>query len=223
MCLQGMRRMDRDSIINIIYETFGTNDYPGEDFLLGSTEGREPYEEVEPFKDLSNWTTIESEFLDRHSGALNFFSEAGLRFFLPAFLIADLNDELQSADPLFTLIHGFSDLFVEHKIGSRTFFRKTGKNSFINPLRYGSMTYYDHAIYRLSVFAREEAKAIVLYLRYKQFADKLGVDNERIQAALDLFWVNRAENAPSIEEIRIHMKEEQAYLTALNRSDDDLR
>ena len=212
---------DKETIIDIIYETFANNDYPGDDYLLGSTEGSEPYEEIESFKAQRDWTAIESELLDQHSSALNFFSEAGLRFFLPAFLIADLNDELLIADPLFTLTHGFSDLSVEHKIGERKFLRKTGKNALINPLRYGSMTFFDYAKYRLSVFTQEEARAIVHYLRYKQSLDELGKEKERIQAALDLFWVSRAENAPSIDQIQVHLNEEREYLTALNTSFND--
>jgi hypothetical protein len=212
---------DIELIINIIYETFANNDYPGDDYLVGSTEGSEPYEEIEPFKGLFDWVKIDPQLLDQHSGALNFFSEAGLRFFLPAFLIADLNDELLIADPLFILTQGFSDISVEHKIGERKFIRKTGKNAFINPLRYGSMTFFDYAKYRLSVFTQDEARAIVLYLRYKQSVDELGIDNERIQAALDLFWLYRAEKAPSIEKIQDYLKEEQEYLIALNSSFDD--
>jgi hypothetical protein len=46
--------------------------------------------------------------LDGHANALGYFSEAGFRFFLPAYLIADLHGQLNTADPLFHMTHGFS-------------------------------------------------------------------------------------------------------------------
>jgi len=207
-------------VIELIHMTFADSDYPGDDFLIGSSEGSEPYEEIAPFIGKRDWTDIESELLDLHSGALNFFSEAGLRFFLPAYLIADLNDELLTADPVFTLVHGFDDLSVEHMVGSRVFIRKTGKTAFINPLRYGAMTFYDYSRYRLSIFSREESQAIVSYLKYKQEADPLGINKNQIEAALSSFWLDRADHAPSSESIRSHLSEEKEYITALNTSSD---
>lgn len=212
---------DKDSVINIIYDAFAKNEYPGDDYLIGSREGSEPFEEIEPFIGKSDWTAIDSKILDRHSGALNFFSEAGLRFFLPAYLIADLNTELFTADPLFTLTHGFNDVEIEHEIESRVFIRKTGKSAFVNPLRYGAMTFFDYARFRLSVFSREEAKPIVTYLRYKLYHDEMGIDKDNIESALDLFWLERVENAPTTKTIRIYLNEEQDYLAALDKSFDD--
>jgi len=210
----------KDLVIDIIHKTFADSDYPGDDYLLGSIEGSEPYEEIEPFLGKRDWTEIGSDMLDKHSGALNFFSEAGLRFFLPAFLIADLNDELLTADPVFTLVHGFSDLDVEHKVGSRVFIRRTGKTAFVNPLRYGAMTFYDYSRYRLSIFSREESQAIVTYLKYKQEDDPPGINKNQIEAALSSFWMDRAENAPTSDSIGSHLREEQEYITALNASSD---
>ena len=109
--------IDKLQVVEHIQTTFSKNLYPGDDFLLGSMEGSEPLEEIEPFIGQADWTKITPELLDAHSGSLNFFSEAGLRFFLPAYLVADLKDQLQSADPVFTLVHGFSNLSIPHEIG----------------------------------------------------------------------------------------------------------
>ena len=103
---------DKETVIREVREAFGNNEYPGDNYLQGSFEGCEPYEEIEPFKGRQDWQNIDSKLLDAHSGALNFFSEAGLRYFLPAYLMADLHEELQSVDPVFVLVHGFSDLAV---------------------------------------------------------------------------------------------------------------
>lgn len=211
---------DIDVIIESINKTFADSDYPGDEFLLGSYEGSEPFEEIAPFIGVHDWKTIDSELLDLHSGALNFFSEAGLRFFLPAYLIADLNDELLTANPVFALVHGFDDLSVEHRVSSKVYVRKTGKTAFVNPRRYGAMTFFDYSRYRLSIFSREESQAIVTYLKYKREVDEHGIDQKSIEAALDLFWLDRAENAPSSGSIRIYLREEQEYLTAINTNFD---
>ena len=105
--------LDKEAVIEKISEAFGANHYPGDNFLQGSFEGSEPYDEIEPFKGQDDWQKIDPVLLDAHYAALSFFSEAALRFFLPAYLVADVRDQLQTADPLFTLVHGFSDLAVE--------------------------------------------------------------------------------------------------------------
>ncbi|MGW8144400.1 MAG: hypothetical protein ACWGN2_08385 [Anaerolineales bacterium] len=212
---------DKEIIIKKIYQAFKNNEYPGDDFLLGSKEGREPFEEIEAFKGQLDWRRVDPELLDTHSGALNFFSEAGLRFFLPAYLIADLNGELRYADPLFALTHGFSDISIEHKVGSQVFIRKTGRTAFVNPLRYGAMTFFDYARYRLSIFSREEAEAIVQYLRYKQKNDLLEIEYSQIESALVSFWLARAKNAPTSEQIREYLCEERDYIEALNSISED--
>ena len=206
---------NKEAVIKEIREAFGNNEYPGDNYLQGSFEGCEPYEEIEPFKGRTNWENIESELLDTHSGALNFFSEAGLRFFLPAYLIADLHDKLQSADPVFVLVHGFSDLSVNVPTKTRVFVRKTGRTAFVNPKRYGAITFYDYACWRLSVFTREEAQAIVAYLRYRRDSDPHSVDKEQIEAALNLYWLERAKNAPPAESLKQHLIEEEEYLAAI--------
>jgi hypothetical protein len=207
--------IEKNVVINAIYEAFGSSEYPGDDYLIGSKEGREPFEEIEPFKGQQDWTAVKPELLDRHYAALSFFSEAGLRFFLPAYLIADLNDELKTADPLFVLTHGFSNVSFKQRIESRVFVRKTGKTVFVNPNRYGAMTFYDYSRYQLSIFNREEAQAIVLYLEYKLENDPYGVDKEQIEAALNSFWLDRVEKAPTAESIARHLFEEAEYLAAL--------
>src|SRR5262249_42899640 len=154
-----------------IRQAFDANAYPGDQFLQGSFEGCEPYDEVGAFIGKADWTQLDAAMLDGHYCALSFFSEAGFRHFIPAYLIADLRGELKTADPLFHLCHGFSSFSTEVPVLSTTFRRSSGGDVLLNPRRYGAMTWRDHARQRLSVFTREEAAAIVAYLRYQRQED----------------------------------------------------
>ena len=168
---------DKHTVMEQIHAAFQALEFPGESFLQGSFEGTEPYDEVGPFRGQTNWQTLEATFLDAHASALSFFSEAGFRFFLPAYLLADLNDQLQTADPVFHLTHGFFEFSVTVPAGGRVFVRKSGKSVLLNPRRYGAMTVSDYARYRLSIFTREEASAIVAYLEFKRDHDPDSLDS----------------------------------------------
>jgi hypothetical protein len=155
--------------------------------------------------------------LDGHYSALSFFSEGGFRFFLPAYLIADLREELLTADPLFHLWHGFADISNEMPVGPETFRRNSGGNALLNPRRYGAMTWRDSARHRLSVFTREEAQAIVAYMTYKSEQDTMAFDKPRIETALDAFWRDRTENAPTRAALEAHLREEEKFTAAILR------
>lgn len=213
---------DKQTVIEKIRSAFQELTFPGENFLQGSFEGEEPFDEVAPFREFKDWATVETFFLDAHASALSFFSEAGFRFFLPAYLIADLKGELYTADPVFHLTHGFFDFTVKISAGGREFDVKSGKSALINPRRYGAATANDYARYRLSVFTREEASAIVAYLEYKRDHNPKGFDQPRIDAALESFWRERVRSAPSADSLRRHLADEKEYLDAiqLDASDD---
>jgi hypothetical protein len=205
----------KEKVIKEIREAFGANAYPGDAFLQGSFEGCEPCEEVGAFIGKTDWSTLEAAMLDRHYSALSFFSEADFRFFLPAYLLADVRSELRTADPVFHLTAGFVVSSTEIPTASRVFVRKAGGSILMNPKRYGAMTFEDYARFRLSVFTREEAKAIVAYLQVRREGDLYGVDRSRIDAALTAFWLERAEHAPSRERLEQHLQAEQEFLTHL--------
>jgi hypothetical protein len=125
-------------VIKEICTAFGENACPGDSFLQGSFDGCEPAEVMAPFKERADWQNIDSALLDGCYDALSFFSEAGLRFFHPAYLIADIREELHTAEPLFVLVHGFSDVSIKHQTNTHVFIRKTGKTAFVNPQRSGA-------------------------------------------------------------------------------------
>jgi hypothetical protein len=213
--------MHKEEVIDLILKTFGAIPYPGDAFLQGSFDGSEPYDEVSAFFGKNDWGKLDSKMLDDHYCALNFFSEGGFRFFLPAYLIADLREELLTADPLFHLWHGLVGVSVEVSIGPAMFRRVSGGSALLNPKRYGAMTWSDYARHRLSVFTREEAKAVVSYMIYKRESDTTGSDKSRIDAALKEFWFGRAESAPTREVVEAHLREEERFTAALQHKRED--
>jgi hypothetical protein len=202
----------KQQVIAHIRQAFCNTDHPGDAFLQGSHEGCEPGETVAPFIGVADWPQLDPAMLDANYDALSFFSEGGFRYFLPAYLIADLEELLQTAEPVFHLTNGFSDRVVKIPAGKRIYEKTIGKSAFVNPRRYGAMTWHDHVRCRLSVFTREEADAIVAYLEYKRDADTHRLNTEEINAALDNFWRDRAANGPTYQTVRQHLKEEAEYL-----------
>ena len=78
------------------------------------------------------------------------------------------------------------------------------------------MTSYDYARWRLSVFTREEANAIVAYLEFKRDLDPDVIDRKAIDAALHSFWSERARTAPQARSLEQHIAEQQDYLAAIS-------
>ena len=206
---------EREALVEQIRAAFRGNRFPGDAFLQGSFDGCEPYDEVSQFHGRDDWTALEPEFLDARYCALSFFSEAGFRFFLPAYVVADLHDRLLTADPLFHLTHGLFDFSSEQEMEGRTFVRRSGPDVLVNPLRYGALTWADQARHRLSVFTREEARAIVAYLEYRGEIARSELDRAQVDQALDAFWRERAETAPTAESVARHQEEEEAYAAAV--------
>jgi len=198
---------DKRRVIEHIRQAFHDTERHGDAFLKGSQEGCEPGESVAPFIGVADWSHLDPMVLDAGYDALSFFSEGGFRYFLPAYLIADLGKQLQTADPVFHLTNGFFDNVVRIPVGQRIYDKTIGKSVFVNPQRYGAMTWHDYARCRLSVFNIEESGAIVAYLEYKREADPYGLNAEETNAALDNFWRDRAASGPTHQAIRQHLTE----------------
>jgi hypothetical protein len=210
-----------DAVAAAIERAFGANEYPGDAWILGSAEGCEPFDEVDPFRAHHDWRSLDAAFLDGHHAALSFFSEAGFRYYLPAYLLADLRDQLKTADPVFHLTHGFRDLSVSDAVGDRRFELRTGRGAFINPRRFGAMTFQDYARYRLSVFTREEAEAVVAYLECVREVETRRFSRSDIDAALESFWRERARSGPQTAELTRHLDAQAAWLAARTRTGGD--
>ena len=210
--------VDGSAVIRSIEAGFARTPYPGDPFLAGSLEGCEPEEVCGPFRAHHDWRALDAAFLDGHYTALSFFSEGGFRFFLPAFLVADVENRLQTADPMQHLIGSFWDgevTLTQPGDPAHPIVRRFGGSQFVNPRRYGAATMRDVGIARLAVFCREEARAIVDYLRFKQSADAMYAS--QIQTALDEFWLARASHGPTADDLQAHLDEEARYMEHLRR------
>jgi hypothetical protein len=207
--------------IAAIERGFARTPHPGAAFLQGSFEGCEPAETVEPFRSIADWRLVPVPTLDGQYTALSFLSEGGFRFFLPAWMVADLRGLLATADPLFHLTAGFTTTTVTVPMGGETFERGIGGRVLVNPRRYGAMTSEDAARHRLSVFCREEARAIVAYLACRRERDDSDLTREAVDAALGAFWRDRAAAAPTADELEAHVEAERAFGEAISRERQD--
>lgn len=179
----------RDVVLRKIRNAFSRVEYPGDDFLQGSEEGCEPFEEISAFIGKTDWNSLEPTFLDAHYVALSFFSTAAFRFYLPAYLISDLHNSLRTADPVFHLTYGLSKFASEIA-------RKERWSAF-GPWSDGEVALLNQVRDRLSSFTVEEAQAIVAYLEFRRDTYPNGPDHDCIDLALAVFWRGKAEKASS--------------------------
>ena len=174
--------MDAEALKAQIRQAFSGVEFPGDWCLRASNEGDEPYLLEQEFKGKTDWQALDAAFLDRapdgYSSALSFFSDEAFRFYLPAYLIADVDGRLESANPVFHLTHGLTD---------------TARAERINPRRYGERTWFEAARHRLAVFDKAQAMAIVAYLEFKREADELA--RASIDQALANYWRRRSVGA----------------------------
>jgi hypothetical protein len=170
--------MQSDEIKELIGRAFATVERPGDWALRGSNEGDEPYRVEQEFRGKDDWRALDPAFLDQAPGglssALSFFSDEAFRYFLPAYLVADLEGKLESVDPVFHLCHGLDDASRAEKVNLR---------------RYGERTWLDEKRHKFAVFTREEATAIVAFLRYRAEHDE--VSRDQIREAIRNYWGER--------------------------------
>ena len=174
-----------EDAIEMINTAFSKVEYPGDWCLRGSNEGEEPYLLEQEFKGKDDWKILDPKFLDQapdgFGSALSFFSDEAFHFYLPAYMIADLKNQLQNQDICYHLCYGLDDLSGKEKI---------------NPRRYGERTWYDAALYKFSMFNREEVNAIVSFLQVKkEDTDNIFVSEKyRIEQALINYWLKKLNN-----------------------------
>jgi len=169
---------EREKLKNQIKEAFAGT--PSPDSICDSHEGDEPDLLESEFSGKPDWRTLDSTLIDLapdgYGSALSFFSASAFRYYLPAFLVADLDGKLERAEPVYHLWHGLDD--------------ETG-NERINPARYGDATWRTYATERFSCFSIVEVQAIAAYLRFKAREDHFS--RPQIQQALNSYWLPRVE------------------------------
>ncbi len=159
----------------VIAAAFAGVEHPGDDCLLRGREGEEPYLVESAFAGKNDWRALEPSFLDQapdgYSSALNFLSDTAFRFYLPAYLIADVDGRLMSVDPVFHLTFGLTD---------------AERTTPVNPRRYGTKTWFVATSERLAGFDPAQAAAVVTYLEFARARDEF--HRGRIEEALANYW-----------------------------------
>ncbi len=170
----------REALKVEISRAFAETPPPDADDLRGSNEGEEPFLLEEDFEGVPDWRSLSTAFLDQSpdgfGSALSFFSAAAFRYYLPGYLLADVDDVLRQADPLFHLWHGLDD---------------AKRDEPVNEQRYGDWTWFEAMSGRLEGFTNAEVSAIVAYLRYKAGIDECS--RPYIEQALRNYWLPRLE------------------------------
>lgn len=166
--------MKPDRLIALIREAFADVEYPGDFALRGSNLGTEPCEVEEAFRGRCRWQDVPVRLLDEApdglSSALSFFSHDAFRFYMPAYLIADVNGALQRVDPTFHLCGDFEDKMISRKSNTWSFDRCNG-------------------------FTPAQCWAIVCYLHYIQKRRRGMYRNAgMIRQSLKNYWLARADH-----------------------------
>jgi hypothetical protein len=145
--------------------------------LTNSREGEEPELLERDFRDKRDWRSLTSEFLDQapdgYASALSFFSDEAFRYYLPAYMIADLRGELQRADVLFHLTHGVDNAHRE---------------KLVNPTRYGNRNWFDAMRHRFSIFDSAQREVIAKYLEHRESVADIEPERRAAREALDNYW-----------------------------------
>ena len=167
---------DAAALIAQIAAAFADVRHPGADALTDSAYGEEPAALVEAFAALTDWTDLDAGFLDLAPAgwatALAFFSAPALRFYQPAYMIADLRGELAHCDPVTRLC-----LFVTPQGGARRL-----------AAVFGGGTMGERAREDFAIFTPVEVRAIVAYLWWKLDQN---TGDPIIEQALEYYWLER--------------------------------
>jgi hypothetical protein len=174
---------DRERIKEQIRRAFATAKRPPNGSLHDSEESDEPLLLEAEFADKHDWRALDAAFLDRAPGgygsALSFFTPEALRYFLPAYLIADVDGQLDRVDVGYRLTGPFSD---------------EARARLVNPRRYGALTRFEDGRQRFAGLDRDEVAAVVAYLEHKAATDDL--NGPLIRQALDNYWRPRLSGGP---------------------------
>jgi hypothetical protein len=162
-----------------IRSAFADVEYPGDDRLTDSF-GEEAEALENEFRGRTDWTALEPEFLNQAPDgwglALSFFSGEALRFYLPAYLIADIQGTLDIGDPTSRLCAFVTPLMENRKLAKF----------------YGGGTLGEHARREFALFSPAQVSAIVAYLWWK--LEQGGYD-PTVEQALENYWLAREDES----------------------------
>jgi hypothetical protein len=168
-------KLARETLKAQIRRAFASTPRPDNSRLRGSDMGDEPFLVEREFRDKHDWRALDVAFIDLapdgFATALSFFSAEAFRYFLPAYLLADIDGLLLHSDPAFHLWHGLDDAKASIPV---------------NPRLYGPRTWLEAMSERFSLFTVDEARAIVGYLELKAAEDDFA--RPSIEQALTRYW-----------------------------------
>jgi hypothetical protein len=158
-----------------IETAFADVTYPGDHDLTSSTYGEDPEALKREFKGKRNWRELDAKFLDQAPEgwrtALSFFSDRAFVFYLPAYLIADLQGGLIEVTVEFYLCYGLTSKTANKKIAEI----------------WGGGTTGQSARRKYDQFNSQQVTAIIAYLRWKLEQQ----EDENIAQALEHYWSPR--------------------------------
>lgn len=167
---------DAAQLVPRVRAAFADVVYPGDDRLTDSF-GDEVDALVRDFRGRDDWTLLDADFLNQApegwGSALSFLSGEALRFYLPAYLVADLEGSLLIGDPTPRLC-AFVTPMMEGKKLARF---------------YGGGTLGEHARREFALFDAAQVSVIVDYLWWK--LNEVGYD-PTVEQALEHYWLPRA-------------------------------
>jgi len=174
---RGTRTNSMKNLIDKIEQAFADVKYPGDDDLTDSSYGEEPAALVNDFCGKTDRKQLDAAFLnqapDGWGSALSFFSGNALRFYLPLYLIADIQGDLTSSDPVTRLCSSLTPLGASKKIAKV----------------WGGGTMGERAQANFARFDAAQISAVVAYLWWK--LEEAGGHDPRIEQALENYWLER--------------------------------
>lgn len=189
-------RSEIAGLVGQIESAFAATPYPGDDRICDPRPGDEEVAEYALEFRGARWDRLHPEFLTYHDAAISFFTAEAFRYFLPAYLIAELRapdiEIWSNANPVFQLSYGLvsmptlSDAQIEGMIAAM---KKENPELEIEPQIFKPIEdpgAHDRAIERFSTFTHPEREAIVAYL---QHAAEDPYERPQIESALEKYWL----------------------------------
>lgn len=181
-------------LIDEIRIAFAERLYPGDDESFGSHPGPddEPAGYALEFRG-QDWRQLHPDFLNYNYACLSFFTEAGFRYFLPAYLITDLHGQ-STSDVLFHLTHGIvkprtldlGSFNLNSIMGVDAQARIEEFKAMIDRIENDRYDWNAMAQSKFSGFSLPERKAIVGYLQHRALDE---FHRDEVEQALTNYWL----------------------------------
>ena len=166
---------DVEQLLARVERAFRGVPHPDDDGLTDCTYGHEPEALRSSFSGKTDWRALDATFLNRaldgSGGALALFSDRAFRFYLPAYIVADIQGRLEHDFPASCLCAGVTAQDEGKRLAKA----------------WGGGTMGERARRRFGLFDEEQRACVVAYLWWK-----LGVDACEaltIEQALETYWL----------------------------------